>query len=77
MVDETQWWLLHVFLASVSGFLGFFGIDWVSYGVPKSVDRKENEKDTKYCILLSWNVVYVYRLAILDLIMQISQCMHV
>lgn len=37
MVDETQWWLLHVFLASVSGFLGLFDIDWVSYGVPKSV----------------------------------------
>lgn len=37
MVDETLWWLLHVFFAYVSGLLGLFGIDWVSYGVPKSV----------------------------------------
>lgn len=58
-----------MFLASVSGFLGVFGIDWVSNGARKvAVEKKKKKKryhpTPPLLSLTLFGVVLVYELAL-------------
>jgi hypothetical protein len=56
-----------VFLASVSGFLGVFGIDWVSNGARKVAVEKKKKRyhpTPQLLSLILFGVVLVYELAL-------------